>query len=129
MFKERFIALYARSRVNTVVWGLSFIFVFSYTAASGFLQNWFFLGAGIIGMAAPFFLRRKLLRQYHLTKIFFKISGPLILVSILATPFIFGSLNSIPLPIRVTAFLYVSLLSSSFFWVASDASLFTADDQ
>jgi hypothetical protein len=129
MLKERFITLYTRSRVNTVVWGLSFVFILSYTIASGFLQNWFFLGTGIIGMTAPFFIRRELLRQYHLTKFFFKISGPLILISILATPFIFGSLNNIPLPIRIFAFLYISLLSSSFFWVASDESLFSAEEQ
>lgn len=128
-FRDRIIILYTRSRVNTVVWGLSFLFVVSYTIASGFLHNWFFLGAGVVGVAVPCFIRKELLRRYHITRLVFKASGPVILAAILSTPFLFGSLDHIPLPLRVVSFLYVALLSSSYFWVASDPSLFTNEDK
>ena len=128
-FRDRLIILYTRSRVNTVVWGLSFLFVVSYTIGSGFLHNWFFLGAGVVGIAAPSFFRRELLRRCHIMKPIFKASGPLILAAILSTPFLFGSLDHIPLPLRVVSFLYVALLSAAYFWVASDPSQFTNEDK
>ena len=128
-FRDRLVILYTRSRVNTVVWGLSFLFVVSYTVGSGFLHNWFFLGAGVVGIAVPCFVRKELLRLYHITSLIFKVSGPVILAAILSTPFLFGSLDHIPLPLRVASFLYVALLSSAYFWVASDPSLFTNEDK
>ena len=129
MLRDRFTTLYTRSRVNTIVWVLSFLFVASYTVSSGFLKNWFFLGAGIIGMTIPFFIRRAMLMNYHITKALFKASGPLVLLAILSTPFLFGSVSHIPLPVRVAAFLYVAFLSAAYFWVESDPSLFTNEDK
>lgn len=128
MLKERIITLYTRSRINTMVWGLSFVFVTAYTIASAFLGNWFFFAAGLAGAALPFFLRNVLIRYYYLTKIFFRYSGPLILAAILLIPFTFGSLPHIPLPLRVAGFFYVTFYSSSFFWVVSDPTLFIPEE-
>ena len=129
MLRDRLTTLYTRSRVNTAVWGLSFLFVVSYTVSSGILKNWFFLAAGIIGVILPFFLRREMLRNYHITNVVFKGSGPLILLAIVSTPFLFGSINHIPLPLRVGAFFYAAFLSASYFWVESDPSLFCNEDK
>ena len=129
IIKDRLIILYTRSKINAVIWGLSFAFVFSYTAAAAILGSWFIAAAGVIGITAPFFLRNILLQYYHITGIILRISGPLILLSILSIPFIFGSLPHIPLPLRIIGFLYVALFSSSYFWIKSDPALYTDTEQ
>ena len=121
--KLRFIKLYTRSRTYCTVWGFSYLFIIIFTITCLFQHLWGNSAAGILGMLLPLLLKKYLLEYYHLTDLFLQNSIPIIFVSIIIIPFIFGSLSHIPWPIRTFGFFYFTAFASTYFWIRTDPSI------
>jgi len=128
LLKLRFIKLYTRSKTFFSVWCCSCLIIVVFTVICAFRQSWPDAAAGLLGLALPLPLKKYLLEYYHITDRFLRLSIPVIFVSIIIIPFLFGSLSHIPWPLRTFGFFYFSAFTATYFWIRTDPAVRVAGE-